>query len=334
MKRLMYILVAFVLATSCEKIIDFHHSDVVIDGITINALAVADTVFTASVSKAYPFYKVGAISGEGFWIYEGLLQGEYEQFFKDSAIVKDALVKLQVNGTQQYNMKYDPVSYSYKSTYIPKEGDQLKVHVEYGIFPIANAEVQVPQSQKIEVVQWEKVYSKNNYRTDDGDLYDYTGQDTVARVTLRISDSAEESNFYRLKVRGYAHSLYSDGSIAYMHNDIFTSADIIFKDEQLNKGYRGWPAYFSNIFSDHLFNGKDYEFIVESRLRKGDEGTNYIVVELQSITNELYYYLKSTMLYRITEQDAYTEPISIYSNIEDGWGILGAVSSDTHSLRL
>ena len=172
-------MVAFVLATSCEKIIDFHHSDVVIDGITINALAVADTVFTASVSKAYPFYKVGAISGEGFWIYEGLLQGEYEQFFKDSAIVKDALVKLQVNGTQQYNMKYDPVSYSYKSTYIPKEGDQLKVHVEYGIFPIANAEVQVPQSQKIEVVQWEKVYSKNNYRTDDGDLYDYTGQDTV-----------------------------------------------------------------------------------------------------------------------------------------------------------
>ncbi|MDD4657239.1 MAG: DUF4249 family protein, partial [Bacteroidales bacterium] len=46
------------------------------------------------------------------------------------------------------------------------------------------------------------------------------------------------------------------------------------------------------------------------------------------------YYLKSTMLYRITEQDAYTEPISIYSNIEDGWGILGAVSSDTHYLRL
>ncbi|MFA7136482.1 MAG: DUF4249 family protein, partial [Bacteroidales bacterium] len=111
-------------------------------------------------------------------------------------------------------------------------------------------------------------------------------------------------------------------------------ADIIFKDEQLNKGYRGWPAYFSNIFSDHLFNGKDYEFIVESRLRKGDEGTNYIVVELQSITKELYYYLKSIMLYRITEQDAYTEPISIYSNIEDGWGILGAVSSDTHYLRL
>lgn len=119
-----------------------------------------------------------------------------------------------------------------------------------------------------------------------------------------------------------------------MHNDIFSSADIIFKDEQLTKENRGWPAYFSNVFSDQLFNGREYEFTVESRLRKGTAGSNYVVVELQSITGDLYSYLKSVMLYRITPQDSYTEPIMIYSNIEGGWGIFGGVSTDRHIISL
>ncbi len=336
MKKLkfIYILPLLLSMAGCEKIIEFDQGNILIDGITINALAVSDTVFTASISKAFPFYSMKALEGDVFWIYDGSLEGQYEQLYKDSALIKDAIVQLSINDTQQYKMTYDSDTYTYKSTYIPKGGDRLMMSVESIDFPIAKSEIQIPHSQKIEIISYEKAYSPNNDRIVEGDMFDYMGQDTIARITLKIYDPAQSQNFYRLKVRGYALSYYDNGDLAYMHNDIYTSEDAIFKDVQLDKGYRGWPAYFSNVFSDQLFNGKEYEFTVESRLRKGDPGTNHVVVELQSITKELYYYLKSTMLYRIIPQDAYTEPIMIYSNIENGWGILGGVNTDRHVILL
>ncbi len=324
----------FLILASCEKNIDFNHGDTLVEGVVINALAVGDTVFAASISKAYPFYRMKALEGDLFWIYEGMQTEQYDEFFKDSALIKDADVQLVVNDTQRYKMNYDSAAYTYKSTYVPKGGDNVVINVEVPGLPVAKSKIQIPDLQSIEVVACEKVYSPDYEMAAENDMYDYMGKDTVARITLKIADPGHLQNYYRLKVRGYALSSYSDGTISYMHNDIYTSADIIFKDEQLSEGYRGWPAYFSNIFTDQLFNGKEYEFTVESRLRKGEPGTDYVVVELQSITRELYYYLKSTMLYRITDQDAYTEPIQIYSNIEDGWGIFGGVNSHRYIIPL
>lgn len=336
METLKYILISllFLALSSCEKNIDFNHGDTLIEGVTINALAVGDTVFIASISKAYPFYRMKAMEGDLFWIYEGMQMEQYDDFFRDSALIRDAYVQLVVNDTQRYKMNYDADTYTYKSTYIPKGGDNVMISVEAFDFPIAKSKIQIPYPQSIEVVSCEKIYSPNNGMVAEGNMYDYMGKDTIARITLKIVDPGNVQNYYRLKVRGYALSYYSDSSIAYMHNDIYTSADVIFKDEQLLKGYRGWPAYFSNVFSDQLFNGRDYEFVIESRLRMGELGTNYAVVELQSITKELYYYLKSTMLYRITNQDAYTEPINIYSNVDNGWGIFGGVNSYRHIIPL
>lgn len=336
MEKLKFILVLTLLPLlpGCEEIVGFDQGATSVDGVTINALAAGDTVFSASVSRAYPFYRMEAIGGDVFWMYEGAQKEQYDLFFKDSAVIRDAVVQISVNDAEEYTMSYDPETFNYKSQYVPKEGDKIAIRVETSSFPTAVSRIEIPQSARIEVVSYEKVYSANNDNFVEGGLYDHMGKDTVARITLKIADPVKEKNFYRLKVRGYALSSYEDGEVVYIHNDIFSSADIIFKDEQLTKEYRGWPAYFSNVFSDQLFNGREYEFTVESRLRKGTAGSNYVVVELQSITGDLYSYLKSVMLYRITPQDSYTEPIMIYSNIEGGWGIFGGVSTDRHIISL
>lgn len=333
-QKFLLIPILFLFLFSCEEIVEFDNDSALVSGVTINALAVGDTTFSAYVSKAYPFYKMDGMSGDVFWMYEGSQTEQYDNFFKDSAVIKDAVIQLSVNGTDQYTMNYDKETLTYKSTYIPQAGDKITMRVESLFSPQAISETEIPESPKIKVVSWEKVYSANNSDITEDGLYDHLGKDTVARITLRIVDPKKERNFYRLKVRGYAMSSYTNGEVVYMHNDIFNSADVIFKDEQLTKGYRGWPAYFSNVFSDRLFNGAEYEFIVESRLRKGAKGSNYIVVELQAITKELYNYLKSVVLYRVTPQDAYTEPIMIYSNVDNGWGIFGGVSTDRHVVAL
>lgn len=114
------------------------------------------------------------------------------------------------------------------------------------------------------------------------------------------------------------------------YNDVFTSDDeTLFKDTDIYAKRGNWPRYFSNIFSDQRFNGTQHKFTINVDLVAPREQTK-LIVELQSITKELYFYLKSLMVYSITPQDEYTEAIQIYSNVTDGWGIVGAVNKDRH----
>ena len=123
--------------------------------------------------------------------------------------------------------------------------------------------------------------------------------------------------------------------------DIFFSEDELFLDSRLNTNFGGWPAFFSNVFDDELLKGGEYTFVVDSPKPVVQE-TQYemhelfpngewiepqVMVELQAISPEYYRYLKSVELYRVSESDAFTEPVQIYSNVQNGWGIFGSLSS-------
>ena len=156
-----------------------------------------------------------------------------------------------------------------------------------------------------------------------------------AEVRLRISDPQESGNYYRLQVKTFDkdnEQLINDKEKRddENYNDVFTSDDeTLFKDTDIYAKRGNWPRYFSNIFSDQRFNGTQHKFTINVDLVAPREQTK-LIVELQSITKELYFYLKSLMVYSITPQDEYTEAIQIYSNVTDGWGIVGAVNTDRH----
>ena len=310
----------------CEHVIDFQEDDSKLQGITINALAVTDTVFTASISRAYLFTEVPALNYMDYWEYET----RPDPFYEKEAVMSEAEVELTVNGQEKYTMRYTPLHFNYTSDYIPKSGDHIALRVKADGLEPAFAETVVPGIQQLEVLSCEKYYEKGH--TSSGSLSDMS-QDTVAHITFRITDPGNESNYYRLKVRSIAYDKRADDSEEILqYSDIYSSSDVIFMNEQLTKSYGGWAAYFSNVFDDHLFNGQKYTFSIETRLRLGEHP--HAVIELQSITRDLYYYLKSIMLYRITDQDAYTEAIQIHCNINNGWGILGGMETEKQIIRL
>jgi hypothetical protein len=176
-------------------------------------------------------------------------------------------------------------------------------------------------------------------RYNDEQLGDYEGdmeaQDTVMRITLRLTDPAHERNYYRLKVRSIGDKPFGlsrlDSTLNHEFSDIYTSGDVIFMDNTLPKIHDGWSAGFSNVFDDHIFDGQSYTFSVETRMRVGQNPR--VQIELESLTPDLYYYLKSVMFYRITAQDAYSEAIRLHSNVVDGWGIVGGLSSEKIFIR-
>ncbi|NDW12910.1 DUF4249 domain-containing protein [Bacteroides sp. 214] len=317
-KKLIIGCIGALVLISCERIIDFE-GDKSLQGITINGLATTDTVFVAAISRAYLFTDVPPITYLDYWEYEI----HPDTFYRNQTVLPNANVELTVNGADKYMMRYDPLHYNYRSDYIPRTGDRLTLRVEAEELETVTAETTVPSIQRLEVLDYETYYEK---KILSNPLWD-SGLDTVARITLRLTDPGNERNYYRLKVRNIGYDESVNGEIL-MFSDIYTSADVIFMDNRLTKSYGGWAAYFSNVFDDNLFNGKEYTFSVETRLRYGER--KHCVIELQSITSDFYHYLKSVMLYRITDQDAYTESIQIHSNVKDGWGILGAIGTEKH----
>lgn len=323
--RLLTALLPLCSLAGCEQIIDFEQTVYNDRGIDLNAVATPGAPFTVSVSRTWLFNEVPALDYDGeYWDY--VLRTD--SFYYKQAQLPEADVRLTVNGGQEYALHYDATLYAFTCDYVPAEGDVLHVQAQAEGFPTATAETTVPQAQKLEVLDHEKYYDRRT-ATSSG-LYDMA-VDTVMRLTLRLSDPPGERNYYRLKVRSIGDRTLATGEDGgYYFSDVFSSADVIFMDPQLVEGCYGWPAYFSNVFDDRLFDGTSYTFTVETRMRYGHHPR--VVVELQSITSDLYYYLKSIMLYRITDQDAYTEAIQIFSNVEDGWGIVGSLSGEKHTV--
>lgn len=64
-----------------------------------------------------------------------------------------------------------------------------------------------------------------------------------------------------------------------------------------------------------------------------DLRTNGLTSSLQSITPDFYHYLNSVWICRITDRDAYSETVLIHSNVDNGWGIVGALATERHTIR-
>ena len=223
----------------------------------------------------------------------------------------------------------------------------------------ATAETTVPAKPKIEVVKYEVLQDSSYYEVNQLTSY----ADTIMRITCRIDD-AGGNQYYRLRIRGerivasetWYNPIYGrPNSYNYYlrFQDVYFSDDPLFVDPRLNKNFGGWPAYFSNVFDNAMIKGKDYTFVLESpkpsphfvKSMARDSNTGDLIfetkqvydnlefeprvmVELEAISPEYYRYLKSVELYRVTESDAFSEPVQIYSNVKQGWGIFGSMSTD------
>jgi hypothetical protein len=337
-KHLLIALLLLPLSVGCEKTLPFEGGNTLTDGICINVLATPDTALTAFLSRASLFMYVSPIDENQFRYYDiyGYIPVDSIYYHK-TGLLPNVDVQFSVNNGSYQSMTYVDSLYHYVSSYTPKTGDKILFRAKVDSFPELpdiSAETTIPQIVTPEVVSHERYYNERQSRYNENKIggfeYDAEAQDTIMRITLRLTDPAHERNYYRLKVRSIGDkkptSTGLPETLAYVFSDIYTSGDVIFMDNALTKGYGGWSAGFSNVFDDHLFDGQSYTFSVETRMRTGRN--QRVVIELQSITADFYYYLKSVMIYRITDQDAYSEAVRLHTNVTDGWGIVGGLNSE------
>lgn len=346
MRKIYYIALLFIafLGSACERTLDFKGPDTETDtDMIINAFAVEGTFFKVYLNRAYLIDKVPSIQ---YYDYQHALffkddfTTDYQtyDYYKRTAIL-DADIEINVNGQKTYYMSASKDSLGYVSNYVPQAGDYIIVKARKGKNEVYSETI-MPAKPKIEIINHE-VLAENPYQNMNGLV---TSSDTIMRLTCRISDTGGQ-NYYRLRIRNERTAyLGVEDEVYYIMQDVFFSDDDLFMDDRLNESFGGWPAYFSNVFDNSILNGKEYTFTLNSpkaTLNKefievsktsytGIEIPPRVMVELQAISPELYYYLKSVQLYRVTASDTYAEPVQIYGNVEGGWGIFGALSYDRH----
>ena len=308
MKNFLYFFTFSLLFASCDIVVDLdipEHDRVLV----VNSILTTDSMINASISHSVGAFDASSISyvnNATVEVYEdGVLLGEMDE---QASLSSDSSGEL--DSTYVYNFNQNPVAgkiYSYEI-----------VHPDY---EAVRAETTVPAVVKLNV----------------NDVTLLSEQDYEKHYRVRFSfNDAPEDNFYRLRLR-YQNEYY-DGFDYFESNDASMISSV---------GVQSDGATFYGdvaLFDDEMFNGTEKEISIDffdyNKFFWGEEPdddfeTEY-TLELTSVSESYYSYIRSLRAH-YDNQDQFIfagEPVQVFTNIENGLGVLGSMSLDTVLLEL
>ena len=154
-------------------------------------------------------------------------------------------------------------------------------------------------------------------------------------ITVTIQDRPDSDDYYNIRViavgereeaevedgRGYA--AWRDSS----YTPIFTS-DLVFTEDPLDA--ERVIMFTDAFFTDELFQGRSYDLkfsIYPIIINKLPIDTCRYYVQLLTVSEEFYFYQLSASQQRGTDQDPFSEPVDVYSNLTSGFGIFAGYHS-------
>lgn len=298
-----------------------------------------------------------------------LLSYKKNEYYKYTAIT-DARVEAVVNGSERYELKLTADTLGYWTDYIPQIGDHIKITATLGgeeafaeaIVP-AKPKIEVVEHELIKdsIVRVDNTivvlrYLRLRCRISD------SGGDNFYRLRVR----SEREGYCLVEDMDDGHVIGT--LVDYHFNYNFSSEDpLLFRASNATSdnflAYTGsaMESYFyqtinhTDTFSNNTFNGQNYTFsliVKEPRIHwshaghsgpketyKSGSGSQWIedafrlpsrvLIELQAITPDYYKYLKSVEFYNDSQGDK-ENSVGIYYNVQNGFGIFGALSYDRH----
>lgn len=158
-------------------------------------------------------------------------------------------------------------------------------------------------------------------------------EEKQVRVRLQISDPAASTDFYVIRrvVMGVVID-GPDGEPVAVYAQLTSESPAVFStcgDDW------GWDNTGCKILvNDRTFEGKDRELIITYRqyiYEDGHREPGYLVVS--RVSEDYYRYLLSLYHNSVTEDNPFAEPVPIFMNVSDGYGIPGASSSSWHYIQ-
>ncbi len=281
---------------SCEKTVNIKIPD---SGrkLVVNSFFAEDSILKVNLSKS-----------------KYILDGESE--FES---VKNAKIILYKNNIKIEEL-IDSLNGFYYGNYILKAGSKYKLEVSAKDFPTSKAESDLPLRTKI--------IELSGYQSMD----EYGWPETAFNLTFK--DDAETEHYYFISVteRRYTKYNLSEGKDTVIIDDyelnVYSTDPNTFSDDwYLNKGV---------VLKDDLFNGKEYKLFFKAYrdFYDSNESTSVYYVKFSTISKEYYLYYISYAKHVNAQDEFFMEPVQVYTNIENGFGIFAGYSTDVDSVVL
>jgi len=147
---------------------------------------------------------------------------------------------------------------------------------------------------------------------------------SLSDIEISLKDNGSTEDIYLFLVKDTYKSWTHENPQDTLYNEFIINLNS--SDTQIEYIYSPNLGQLQ-ILKDELFNGKEYTLNFRSNdLRKyeySDEERSYIsqnIIEIHKISKSFYLYLKS--IENNQYPDPFTEPTQIYTNVENGYGIL------------
>jgi len=323
-----------VLITACTSEVEFNGKEIE-PKLVVNSICLVDSLLEVEVSatKAIP----------GFEETFPFIPNATVKVFIDG---EETEVLQCVNAADSLKAKSEDLYLArYSGKTKVESGKKYRIEVTHPDFKqVAKGEMTPSKPVSIESAFVEVV--KND------DVMDYSSSKINASITF--TDTPDEENYYYLDVylrigEGFRTS-GNDGEegfrVTVMDNFVsrkLTSSDPVFSNNNTPDNILGETSSIGyTVFDDKLLNGKPYELKFElyeywawdmAHVDTTMGGFYIVYFELQSITKDMYYYLKSISDSNESGMGLFTEPVQVYSNISNGLGIFGASSSSTYNIQ-
>ncbi|TDH21280.1 DUF4249 domain-containing protein [Segetibacter sp. 3557_3] len=247
----------------------------------------------------------------------------------DSFRLKTALVQLYENDVLRDTLVYDSTSevYTTRRNVTARQGNKYKLVVAAPDFSPAEAETRSPLPTPIISVR----RTPNAKKDADGNSLD--------EVRIVFKDDPLKTNFYLFRFRRPV----SSGNLTPAYNGIgcMRSSDVDIERRNNNDPVDSDNCINQQFFmTDVNFAGREKEvvlFINHADLQPYvTQLTNRAYrpfFELQSITEDHYKYLRSYYTYRDADGNPFAEPVLVYNNVINGYGIFAAFDVARDSIR-
>lgn len=315
------LLLSVLLLPSCEKEIEFNGT-ITEPLVVVNSYLIPDSTIRVQLSKS--------------------------RFFLDSKTdydrINNATVSISINHNVDETLRFTSAG-NYTGTYKPQPGDsvtlRIKVPGEKEIYSLAV--IPAPST----IIALDTLSRRQTSRHPAG-----IQNDTITswmtnynlELGLRIKDPAQQKNYYRLSILyneeysewDYRNYYYTYFTLKGVSNETSGNNLLSLIDEESQKEF--------HLFPDDLFDGKEIvirfnlnEYVLErapGNIDPNPKAQISYIVNLQSINRETYLFLKSKDASQEVINNVFTEPVQIYSNIQNGIGIFGAITNNKKVLKM
>jgi len=225
------------------------------------------------------------------------------------------------------NLDYLERIFYYLPEFKPQAGKTYRIEVTADERNPASAITSVPENVPINYIDTSNIINEEGSK--------------VVVVEIQISDPIGQENYYALQIFGTQkyydrkQDVFVDSLVRrYYHpkklngkSDEFL--DVFFLD--VNQDVRLDHKLF---FSDQMFDGKDFlmkfEFTQNYRTHMPD--SILLHVGLQQIDKSYYKYAVSEQKYRNSLNNPFAEPVQVYSNVKEGYGIFTSFNESSREI--